>query len=149
DYGVGEIPHPAGRPDLKNMAWQDGDIMVIPAGSKHSAAAWEFAKWMQLPRPQEEYSAAMNNLPAIRALLDSPVITSRSPSKPSLGFVLRHIAGGTRNARYFPTLPISRFYRDVLMNAVEAAELHQKSPEQALKDAQDKVESELSRYPSR
>ncbi len=146
DYGVGEIPHPANRPELQNMAWQDGDIMVIPAGSKHPAAAWEFIRWMQMPRQQEEYAAAMNNLPAIRALLNSPAITSGSPSKRSLGYVLRHIAGGTKNPRFFPTLPISRLYRDVLVNAIEVAELHQKTPEQALNDAQEQVEKELLKY---
>jgi maltose-binding protein MalE len=90
----------------------------------------------------------MNNLPAIRALLDSPKLTTGSPSKRSLGVVLRDIAGVSKNARFFPTLPVSRYYRDVITNAIEAAELHQKSPAQALRDAQKQVEQELIRYQS-
>ena len=146
DYGVGEIPYPEARPDLKNMAWQDGDIMFIPAGAKHPDAAWEFIRWMQQPRQQEEYAGAMNNLPSLIALLHSPKLTQGSRSKETLGYILAHISGGSRNVRYFPALPVTKQYREVLEHAVQAAELHQKTPKQALADAQERVQRELQKY---
>lgn len=146
DYGIGRLPHPASRPDLFNMAFEDGDIMIIPTGAKQPDAAWEFMRWMQLPRQQDEYAAVMNNLPSIKALLDSPNLTRGSRSKQTLGFILKNIAVNTKNAHFFPTLPVTRFYRDMLENAVEVAELHQKTPEQALADAQRRVEQELRKY---
>lgn len=146
DYGVAEIPSPAGRPHLRNMAWQDGDVMMIPVGARHPDAAWEFMRWMQEARQQEEYAVLMNNLPSIRALMNSPALTSGSKQQETLGFIMRRIASNARNAHFFPTLPVTRLYRDALDNAVEVAELHQKTPEQALADAQRRVERELSRY---
>jgi multiple sugar transport system substrate-binding protein len=146
DYGIGEIPHPAARPDVANMAWQDGDIMVIPAGAAHSDAAWEFMRWLQEPRQQELYATLMNNLPTVRTLVNSPRITSGSRSRETLGYILRHIAANKSNARYFPALPVTKLYRDALDYAVEMAELHRKTPKAALADAQVRVQRELDRY---
>ena len=61
---------------------------------------------------------------------------------------MRNIAAASPNPRFFPTLPISRFYRDTLMHAIESAELHTKTPEQALRDAQARIDMELARYPA-
>lgn len=146
DYGVGEIPHTAAHPEQANMAWQDGDVMIVPAGAKHVEAAWEFMRWMQAPRQQEEYAAAMNNLPSVKSLMDSPMLTRGSRKNLALGYILQHIAGSSTNPRFFPTTPISRFYRDTLGTAIEAAELHSKTPKQALDDAQARIDQELARY---
>ena len=148
DYGIGEIPYPEGHPERRNMAWSDGDVMIVPAEAPHGEMAWEFMRWMQQPRQQEEYAGVMNNLPSIRALLRSPVLTTGSRKRRTLGFILQTIAGSSRNVRYFPVLPVSRFYRETLIRAVEAAELHQKTPAQALRDAQNRVQTALSRYGS-
>jgi multiple sugar transport system substrate-binding protein len=146
DYGVGEIPHPAARPDLKNMAWQDGDVMMLPRGSRHPDLAWEFMRWLQEPRQQEEYSAALGNLPTVRALLASPRLTQGSRSKEALGYIMQHISSNAANARFFPSLPVTKLYKDALDNAVQQAELHRKSPEQALTDAQNRVQREMDKY---
>lgn len=146
EIGIGELPHPASRPDLRNMAWQDGDIMVIPSGARHPEAAWEFMRWLQEPRQQEQYAALMNNLPTVRSLVGSPSLTRGSRAKETLGYILGHIASNRANARYFPALPVTRLYRDALDYAVEMAELHRKTPEQALRDAQKRVQQELDRY---
>ena len=144
DYAVGEIP--AFGPGLRDMAWQDGDVMIMPAGAKHPDAAWEFMRWMQLPRQQEEYAGIMNNLPSIRSLLTSAALTTGSKKREALGYILQHIAGSSPCPRFFPTNPASRFYRDTLGNAIEAAELHRKPPKQALDDVQFRVEREMLRY---
>jgi multiple sugar transport system substrate-binding protein len=146
DYGIGEIPYPAGRPDLRNMAWQDGDFMFIPTGAKNPDAAWEFIRWLHQPAQQEEYAGGMSNLPTLRSLLHSPKLTKGSRSRETLGYILAHISGGSKNVRFFPSLPVTKLYRDALDHAVQAAELHQKTPEQALRDAQVRVQRELDKY---
>ena len=80
------------------------------------------------------------------ALLDSPKLTTGSKRHQTLGFILKYIASNSDNAHYFPTIPVSRLYRDALEHAVELAELHVKSPEQALADEEKRVTRELSRY---
>ena len=75
-----------------------------------------------------------------------PEITQGSRSKRTLSYILRHIAANRQNARFFPTLPVTRLYRDALDNAVQQAMLHHKTPEQALADAQKRVQTELAKY---
>ncbi|HZT41641.1 MAG TPA: ABC transporter substrate-binding protein [Chthonomonadaceae bacterium] len=146
DYAIGEIPHPAARPDLKNLAWQDGDIMVIPNGSRHPQLAWEFMVWMQQPAQQDFYAAVMNNLPSIMALRHSPRLTRGSRTKRALGYVLGHIASDPHNARFLPSLPIAQIYRDTLQNAFDRALFHEVTPEQALATVQARMEREMRRY---
>jgi multiple sugar transport system substrate-binding protein len=147
DYALSELPYPAARPDLKNTAWEDGDFMAIPAGSRHPELAWKFMRWLEEPAQQNEYAAAMHNLPTLLALRNSPTITRGTRSKEAVGYVLAHIASNARNARFLPTLPITRFYLDVLRNAFDRALYHEVTPERALAEAQARVEREQRRYP--
>jgi len=146
DYALGELPHPAAHPDLRNMAWQDGDVMVIPVGSRHPDLAWEFMRWLQQPRQQLEYASAMNNLPTIMSLRNARQFAHGSRSKRALGYVLSHIASNTHNARFFPPLPVMQLYENALRDAFDRALYHEKTPEQALAAVQARIEREMRRY---
>ncbi len=146
DYGVGQIPSPKGSTTLNNMAWQDGDVLMLPEGSKHPDAAWEFMRWMQNPVQQKTYAIANRNLPTVLSLIHEPELTNGSPGKSKLGYIMQNIASNRANTRFFPTIPAARLCKDVLNNAVELAELHRKTPEQALNDAQSRVQTELLKY---
>jgi multiple sugar transport system substrate-binding protein len=143
DYGVTELPYPADRPALRNTAWQLGDVMFIPTGSRHPRAAWEFITWLHGPRPQEWYAGQMTNLPCIRSLLNSPALTTGSKRRRHFGFILQRIATSP-NAHYFPSLPLSRRYEDELRTAEEYVVGGTKTPEQALADVQHRLEREES-----
>jgi multiple sugar transport system substrate-binding protein len=143
DYGVTELPYPTDRPALRNTAWQLGDVMFIPTGSRHPREAWEFITWLHGPRPQEWYAGQMTNLPCIRRLLGSRALTTGSKRRQNFGFILRRIAASP-NTRYFPSLPISRRYEDELRAAEEYVIGGTKSPEQALTDVQHRLEREWS-----
>lgn len=147
DFALGELPHPQARPDLRNVAWMDGDFMAIPVGSRHPALAWEFMRWLQLPPQQAEYARAQSNLPTILSLRDSPSLTTGSRSKRALGYVLQHIASDARNARFLPTLPVTQLYINSLHNAFDRALYHEQTPQQALNDVQSRIATEMRRYP--
>lgn len=146
DYKVSELPYPDGHPELKNMAWQDGDVMLIPNGSRHPEAAWEFMRWMEQPAQQMFYATAMSNLPTIMALRDSPHFQQGSHSNRIVGYIIRHIASNARNARFVPPTPVTQFYMNALRDAFDRALFHDKTPEQALADVQARVEREMRRY---
>ncbi len=146
DYFVDKLPHPAKRPDLRNMAWQDGDVMMLPQGAKSPDAAWAFMRWMQRLPQQEEYAAAMSNLPAIKAGVHSLRITQGSKARETVGFILREVAAVSKCPRFFPTLPVTQLYRDTLQFAVQTAMLKQKTPQQALRDCRLRVQAELDKY---
>ena len=146
DYALGEVPYPADRPDLKNMAWGDGDILLIPSGSHHPELAWEFIRWMQLPAQQITYARSLANLPTLSGLADDPRFSAGSRSMAALGYVLRHIATNKNNSRFMPPSPVSQMYVSALKNAFDTALYHNKTPEQALADVQKRIEREWARY---
>jgi ABC-type glycerol-3-phosphate transport system substrate-binding protein len=146
DYRIGEIPYPASRPDLRNMAWQDGDILVIPNGARRPGLAWEFIRWMQQLPQQDYYAGVLNNLPTRLALRASPHLTRGSRSRRALGYVLDHIASNAGNAHFFPPLPVTQLYGNALQDAFDRALFHEKTPEQALADVQVRIEREMQRY---
>ena len=146
DYRIGELPHPANRPDLKNMAWGDGDVIVAPVGCKHPDLAWEFMRWLQLPSQQEEYAPIMSNLPTILSLQNSPKLTTGTKNLKALGYVLQHIASNAKNAHSIPASAVGALYQNTLRTSVDQALFHEKSPEQALNDVQKIVRTELAKY---
>jgi multiple sugar transport system substrate-binding protein len=146
DYAVGPVPYPTARPDLKNMAWMDGDVMLIPIGARRPELAWEFIRWMQQPEQQEEYALHMNNLPSIVALRDSPRFQQGSKSRRVLGYVLKEIAVASTNPRYFPALPVTQLYQNRLRTAFDQALYEEKTPEAALNEVQTYIAQEMTRY---
>ncbi len=146
DYALAELPYPASRPDLKNIAWMDGDFIAIPTGSKHPALGWEFIRWMQLPSQQIEYATAMSNLPTILEVRHAPEFSTGSKSRAALGYVLNHIASESRNPRFLPTLPVTQIYETALRNTMDRALYHDLTAVQALDELQTKMEKELQRY---
>lgn len=146
DYGVGSIPYPSERPDLRNLAFQDGDVMLIPIGSRHAGLAWEFMAWMQRPEEQVEYAAEMNNLPTIRAARTAQRLIAGSPSRRTLGYILRSIASDGHNARFVAPLPITQLYRASLVNAFQRTLYSETTPARALQDVQRRMTAELRRY---
>jgi multiple sugar transport system substrate-binding protein len=148
DYALSEIPYPANRPDLRNLAWEDGDFMCIPNGSKHPDLAWEFMRWLQAPAQQADYAEAMSNLPNIMALRDSPRFSQGSRDKRALGFVLKHIASDPRNAHFLPALPVMQLYTQELHTAIDHVLYHDLTPQAALNAVQERIEREQRQYGS-
>ena len=145
-YALAELPYPASRPDLKNIAWMDGDFIAIPTGSKHPDLGWAFIRWMQLPSQQIEYASAMSNLPTILAVRHAPEFSTGSRSRQALGYVLNHIASDSPNPRILPTLPVTQVYVNALRNTMDRALYHDMTPAQALGELQTKMEKEMERY---
>lgn len=146
DYALAELPHPQSRPDLKNIAWMDGDFIAIPSGSKHPYLGWEFIRWMQMPSQQSEYAVSMSNLPTILSIRHAPEFSGGSKSKRALGFVLNHIASESPNPRFLPTLPVIQVFENALRNTIDKALYHDLTPAEALNQLQAKMEKELQLY---
>lgn len=146
DYALSEIPYPAQHPELKNLAWQNGDTLIIPTGSHHPDLAWTFMAWMEQPAQQLVYAPAMSNLPSILALKSAPELRHGTRSRRALGYVLTHIASDPKNARWTPPLPVTALYGSALRNAFDRALFHEISPEQALNEVQERIEREMRRY---
>lgn len=137
------FPYPEGREDLADHSPLSQDVLVIPRGAKHVKEAWEFVRYVQrqdvmeglcmghgknspLNKVSENF---LQNHPnkAIR-LFDRLARSSQGITMPRMGF--------------FPQM------NSELENAVQEVNSGVKKPEQALADAQVRVDSLWATYKS-
>jgi multiple sugar transport system substrate-binding protein len=138
DYRIGPLPRidPHAPPTSSIV----GSSLSIPSGSRHPDAAWVFARWLQTRPVQRQLAQALANLPVRRDLLADPSLVSGSRAARGYGVLLGLSA--SPGARAFPNLPIANLYEAGLMHARDFVVHGDKSPEQALRDLQLRLERE-------
>jgi multiple sugar transport system substrate-binding protein len=144
DYGVAPIPYPDQYPEQKGVTYLGGNFCCIPRESKHPEGAWAFMRWTQTFHGQELFAKDMHGVPDIKAVLNDPVLVTGSRHNEAFGVVCK-IAGNPK-ARFFPATPVNIMYMAELITAAQLASRGAKTPEQALRDVQQRVQRELDTY---
>lgn len=140
EYGVAPIPYDVNHPERKGTTLIAVNQLAIPTDAKHPKEAWEFLRWLQRKDVQVRFAEALNNLPSTLAALHDPALTTGSPRKENFGKFCE--IAQSPNARGFPVTPVSQLYQDELGRATEFVLYGTKTPEQALRDVQAKVEAQ-------
>jgi ABC-type glycerol-3-phosphate transport system substrate-binding protein len=131
-------------PPQEPHAWLGGNFFVIPTGSQHVKEVWDFFVWMQTDEAQHLFADTMHGVPnTFRALQDQELRRGES-WRPVFGKFMD--IAGSRNAAYFPVLPITGFYDKLMTNAVESIGFGSKTPEGALRDVQERVSREYAKW---
>lgn len=133
DYGVTYIP----TPDGKKTTWAGGWSMVIPKGSKQSAAAWQFLKYIAGVPGQRIYTKESSHLPTLRTLLTDNSLYA----KDHLFFKNLLTSANSR-----PPLPVGGLYWDELTTAMNKVTLNQATPKDALAEAASRVNGQLAQF---
>jgi multiple sugar transport system substrate-binding protein len=135
NYGVAPMP---GLKEGEN-ATQGGsfDLEIFDHGDQKKAdAAWEFLKFMTSIESQQ-YWASENKWPSTnQAAMDSCTEFNEDP----VWQVILEVMAQTKVTKYEPTAPN---WWNLLAPELEAAQLEQKTPEQALNDAQQAIETAI------
>lgn len=132
NYGVTYIPIP--EKGAAPQTWSGGWSFVIPTGSKHVAAAYDFISWMTGPEGQKMYTVGSSHMPTYKALLDDDSLYEGNHK-----FFKQLLA----NSNSRPPLPVGGLYWDALTQAQNAVTLKQADPTQALQQAYDTVQPQL------
>ncbi|MFQ3611023.1 MAG: extracellular solute-binding protein, partial [Fimbriimonadales bacterium] len=147
-YDVAPFPHPADRPHLARATWIGQNMFCIPRESRHPREAWEFFVWMQSETAQLLFADTMHGIPNIRKVLKNPRL--RIPQSPNevwkRGYAKFLDFVDSPNARFFPITPVATLYLHELSTAQEFIISGNKTPEQALRDVQQRVASEMRRW---
>lgn len=141
EYGVAPIPPPISRPDRVRTTWVGGNVFCIPKESRHPGEAWEFLKWTQTDEAQVLFAHAMNNVPNRIRALRAPKLREGAPFRAKYAVFLD--LASSRNAAFFPVLPVTSLYMNRLATAVERALLGDRTPAQALAEVRQKTQKEL------
>jgi multiple sugar transport system substrate-binding protein len=142
-YGVAPVPPPAAHPERANSTWLGGNVFCIPTDHRRPEAAWEFLAWTQTLEAQILFAYAMNNVPNQRAALTAPKLRAGPPFRKKYAIFLD--LADSPNAGYFPALPVTNLYMNQLNTAIERVLYGDRTPEQALREVRERVQTELDR----
>lgn len=114
-------------------------LYIFKTGSERENASLEFAEFVLSPEFQTEWAIKTGYLPVCKSALESSEYQSFLDNNP----FMKTFAENMEYGKVRPSAPIYTDLSTELGSAIEAALLKQKDPEEALKDAKEKVESLL------
>ena len=140
EWGVAPFPAAPGVADDAPMTLIISDMLVIPRGAKHPREAFEFLRYTQRREVAEKLARLQRKFTALRDV--SPEFLAQHPN-PAAHFFSD--LARSPNARAVPRISIWRDYEIELSVAAMNVRFLIKSPEDALRDAQDRVQWRFDR----
>lgn len=135
------FPHPADRPDLADSTFADEDILVIPRGAKHPKEAFEFIAFVQSQEGMELLCLGQKkHSPLSHVSADF----YRKHPNPYIKLFAEMPIG--KNVQSPPKLALWPEYQAEMETAFDEIALLKKTPEQALKDVQARMQPKMDEY---
>ncbi len=127
------FPAPAAMPQLTGTSFIDSNPQVIPAGSKHAAAAFDFIRYETTnPQVTATFAQLIQNLPQLKQTPSFPLA-----SDPNFQVFINE--ANSTNAHVWPQLPFSTEYGTKLCEAQQAALYGKSTPQAALDTLQSQM----------
>ncbi|HVS53300.1 MAG TPA: ABC transporter substrate-binding protein [Opitutaceae bacterium] len=150
DYGVAPA-WPAAVNGVDDFAMAEADLLVIPRGAKHPAAAWEFIKYLNSQNPRAQRFEELQGMELMCYLQQknsalrewSPFFEQHHPH-PDIQ-VFRALSASP-HAVFVPDLGIWTECEREVLAAFAEVRLLRKTPEQALGEAQARLEKSWDRH---
>lgn len=147
EFGVWPLPAPAGRRPAAE-GWVNGNLFLIPRGTRQASGAWEFMKfWSGFGGHEEEAARIASKggwIPVSEQVIQEPVFTKYLEDNPLFSQFVRLAAG-----RQIPTpvIPGARMYYRQLNQAAGTMLYTDESASarQVLDDTADRVQQHLDR----
>jgi ABC-type glycerol-3-phosphate transport system substrate-binding protein len=135
DWFAVPFPYPEDRPDLKNSAIVDLDILVVPKGAKHPEEALEFIKYVQQQNVMEKLCMLHGKNSPLEEVSEEFFATHPNPEIELFDRLAR-----SPNAFAPPQTGLWQEFNAELNAAFEEVNLMRKSPEEAMRDAQNRLQ---------
>ena len=167
DFGVAPAPIPDDRfhrrgafknwpEDDRFITWSGGFSLAIPRGARHVNEAWEFIRFMtsvegQLVANAEQRKYARGEgrkfVPGISANMraDEAVFARFAPTERKYREPLFLFMGLMKHSRFRPVTLVGQRLWDEHARAFDLAVFHKRTPQQALREGQAVVQTELDR----
>jgi multiple sugar transport system substrate-binding protein len=140
-WAAAPFPYPADRPDLASPTIVDEDVIVIPRGAKHPNEAFEFIKYLEGQPAMEKLCLGQQKNSPLSHVSDDFWRKAKNP------FIrLFYQLAYSKNALVTPKTGIWTEYSAELTNAFDEVSLLHKTPEQALKEVDARMQPKLDQY---
>ena len=144
DWVAVPFPYPADRPDRKNTAFVDEDIVVIPRGAKHPKEAFEFLAFLQSQKGMEQLCLLQRKHSPLAKASDE--FYSKHPNPYIKLFTT---LAQSKNYVTPPKIGIWPEYSAELSNAFDDIALLKKTPKEALDYVQERMQPKMDEYRQR
>ena len=141
NYVWGVAPFPSAVPGLEKVAYCGFDTLVIPNGAPHPKEAFEFIAFVN----RQDVVERLNTLHCKNSQL-ADVSKSFLENHPNPYIEVFDDLASSPNAHPLPEIGIWPQVNDELNNAIQEVYLMQKTPKQALDDAQARVQGFWDRF---
>lgn len=134
-FSVAPLPTAEGNPDANNSCLGGWNIF-INAGAESKETAQNFASFMASTKAQETMALEHSRLP-VREELYSDEYFQQAPQLETFASIVEQTSARPATAQYST-------FSEIIYTNCNAALVQEKSPEQALNDAQQKIDSEIN-----
>ncbi|MCG8586577.1 MAG: extracellular solute-binding protein [Pirellulales bacterium] len=149
----GVVPLPPPEDGLHDAGWVNGNLFIVPRGSRNAAGAWAFMKFWSgfaadaaSARRNEAEAAraciAGGWVPASQAVVDSPEFQAYLKEAPQFAEFLR--MAGSKNQIPVPTIVGAAYFRSEIEKAAAEAIYRGKGAREVLEAASERVRKRLA-----
>jgi sn-glycerol 3-phosphate transport system substrate-binding protein len=147
ELGVAPMPGPKGKGGV--LVGGAANYISKKSSPEKQAAAWQFAKFLNEPEVQAEWSVGTGYVPIRKTAADQPVVQQRWAEVPGFKVAYDQLVGGVANtATAGPVIGDYQGVRDVVLDA-EQQMFGGMSPSAALKLAKQEANAKIEEYNSR
>jgi sn-glycerol 3-phosphate transport system substrate-binding protein len=147
ELGVAAMPGPKGKGGV--LVGGAANYMSRKSSPAKQAAAWQFAKFLNDPQTQAEWSAGTGYVPIRKSAADLPPVQQRWAEVPGFKVAYDQLVGGVANsATAGPVIGDYQGVRDVVLDS-EQQMFGGMSPTAALKLAKEQANAKIDEYNSR
>jgi sn-glycerol 3-phosphate transport system substrate-binding protein len=147
ELGVAPMPGPKGKGGV--LVGGAANYIVNKSSREKQAAAWQFAKFLNDPESQAEWSVGTGYVPIRKAAADLPLVQQYWVQNPGFKVAYDQLVGGVANAATAgPVIGDYQGVRDVVLDS-EQQMFGGMSPSAALKQAKQDANAKIEEYNSR
>jgi sn-glycerol 3-phosphate transport system substrate-binding protein len=147
ELGVAPMPGPKGKGGV--LVGGGANYIVKKSSPEKQAAAWEFAKFLNDPETQAEWSIGTGYVPIRKAAADQPMVQQYWAQNPAFKVSYDQLVGGVANtATAGPVIGDYQGVRDVVLDS-EQQMFNGMSPSAALKQAEQDANAKIEEYNAR
>jgi ABC-type glycerol-3-phosphate transport system substrate-binding protein len=141
NYAWGAAPFPSAVPGVEDVSYCVTDVLVIPRGAKHPREAFEFMAFCQRQEQMEKLCALSGKTSPLKRVSLDYVYSNPNPYVD----VFDRLADSP-NAAPIDQTPIYGEASSLIDVAAQQVYLLQKTPVEALTEAQERIDQRLARY---
>jgi sn-glycerol 3-phosphate transport system substrate-binding protein len=147
ELGVAPMPGPKGKGGV--LVGGAANYIVKKSSPEKQAAAWQFAKFLNHPETQAEWTVGTGYVPIRQAAADQPTVQQYWAQNPAFKVAYDQLVGGVANtATAGPVIGDYQGVRDVVLDS-EQQMFGGMSPSAALKQAKQDANAKIEEYNSR